>query len=238
MALFLLWLFLYRKDIFRTNRDFWRKTLFIIFIAGIVVLPWVIRNCYIHRQFVFMQTPALDIWVGNNINASGTNYLKDGTPVHGLMPEDMINKIYASDELGQDRIFKEAAYRFIKEHPGKFALLFFRKLYYFWWFSPQTGVNYSHIYLIIYKIFYSLVVFFAIWGIAFVLTEDEQKARRKTLLILALFLAISIMQSLFYVEGRHRWAVEPLLLIFTAKGLILGINTIKNIFSLKRMVQK
>jgi 4-amino-4-deoxy-L-arabinose transferase-like glycosyltransferase len=238
IPLFLLWLFLYRKYIFRTKRDFWLKSFFIIFIAGIVILPWVIRNYSIHRQFIFMQTPAADLWVGNNINASGTNYLEDGRPVFESMPKDFINKIFASDELTQDRIFKEAVYRFIKEHPDKFILLFFKKLYYFWWFSPQAGIKYQRIYLLIYKLFYSAILFFSICGIISVLIKAERKVIRETSFILLLFLAISIMQSLFYVEGRHRWAIEPLLLIFTANGLISGTDAVKNIFNLKRMVQK
>ena len=40
------------------------------------------------------------------------------------------------------------------------------------------------------------------------------------LCILLMLLSISLAQSIFYVEGRHRWAVEPLILIFTAAGIL------------------
>jgi hypothetical protein len=36
-----------------------------------------------------------------------------------------------------------------------------------------------------------------------------------------LFLAsISVFQSLFYVDGRHRWGVEPVFLIIAAAGIL------------------
>ena len=37
-------------------------------------------------------------------------------------------------------------------------------------------------------------------------------------LVLGLIGAVSILQTAFYVQGRHRFLVEPLLLIFTAIG--------------------
>jgi hypothetical protein len=41
----------------------------------------------------------------------------------------------------------------------------------------------------------------------------------KAVLLVMLLLALSGLQSLYYVEGRHRWAVEPLLLAISGGGI-------------------
>ena len=213
IPLFLIWLD--RKDI----RGRWLKSLVIISITGIVILPWIIRNYYIHREFVFIQAPSINLWVGNNIHATGGNYLKDGRMVLEAMPEDFVNKVYAADELTKDKIFKEEVYKFIKAHPYKFISLFFKKLYYFWWFSAVAGIKYPYLYMVGYKVWYAIILFFAICGGFFALSSGGYGVRNKAWLLLIFFMGISIMQSLFYVECRHRWTIEPLILIFSANGI-------------------
>lgn len=237
IPLFLFWL-LFNKNIGRRIRDRCSKSFLIIIITGIVILPWVVRNYYVHHKFVFMQTPSIDIWVGNNINATGSNYSTDGKTVLRTMSRDFIDKIYAADELTKDKIFREEAYQFVKNHPYKFVNFFFKKLYYFWWFSPQTGLLYPHIYLIIYKVLYSIIFFSAAYGIVLSLILEDLRVKRKIYLLLLFFLAISVLQSIFYVEGRHRWAIEPILLVFTAQGLILGMNTTKKYLKIKMRFAK
>jgi hypothetical protein len=48
----------------------------------------------------------------------------------------------------------------------------------------------------------------------------DSARRGAILVILACCLAISVLQSLYYVEGRHRLAIEPLLLMFTSIGVV------------------
>lgn len=230
LPLFLMWL-LSQDGFLKAAGKVWMKSIFIVFMTGIVISPWIARNYHVHHKFVFMQTPSVDLWVGNNVNATGGNYLRDGREVLESMPEDFIDAVYAADELTKDAIFKKAVLEFMKDHPYRFVLLFFKKLYYFWWFSPVAGIKYPHIYLQVYKILYSISLFFAVWGIVFSVVWAKREIRRKTYPLLLFFFAISVMQSLFYVEVRHRWAIEPLLLIFTAKGLVLSAGLIKKISS-------
>jgi len=43
--------------------------------------------------------------------------------------------------------------------------------------------------------------------------------------VLGLFLlGLSGLQSLYYVEGRHRWAVEPLWLVVAGGGAVWAIE--------------
>lgn len=192
----------------------------VLFISFLIILPWTIRNYAIHRQFIFIQASAGELfWRGNNINASGSSYRADGRTMLESASPDFLEELYSLDELGQNELFKEEAFDFIKTHPFKAVRLFIKKIYYFWWFSPQSGIEYPRPYLLSYKILYSGILLFAVLGIVFSLRSKINNIKWGAKLITLLFISISVAQSLFYVEGRHRWAIEPLLLIFTAYGL-------------------
>jgi len=202
---------------------------FIILLTSfLIILPWMIRNYMVHRQVVFMQTTTGEVfWRGNNTNASGSAYKIDGRTVLGSSSPEFLKKLYSLDEMEQNKLFREEAFNFIKSHPFKAISLFVKKNYYFWWFSLQSGMEYPKLYLLIYKALYSIVILFGILGIIFALSSKIDNIRENTLLMLFLFLSISFAQSLFYVEGRHRWAIEPMLLIFTANGIASIKNMVK-----------
>jgi len=189
-------------------------------IALLVISPWVARNYVLLDKPVFIQKAGEVFWRGNNLNATGTAYAADGKPMINSAPEEFVRKIHASGEIEQDKLFWDTAFEFIGDNPFRFIELTMKKFYYFWWFSPQSGLRYPETYLKIYKIFYSIILFFAACGLALALSSKKRKVIEASYLLLCFFLTISALQSLFYVEGRHRWAIEPLLIIFTAKGLI------------------
>ena len=45
------------------------------------------------------------------------------------------------------------------------------------------------------------------------------------MLLVVFMLGISVAQSFYYVEGRHRWGVEPLLLILVGGGIAHVVRT-------------
>ena len=155
--------------------------------------------------------------VGNNPFASGSSYDAEGRLVFDeLLPQSVRDKVYSLSELEQNTYFRDYVVKFIKENPSKFANLFFRKIFYFWWFAPQAGVLYSKLYLTIYKVYYLFIVVFAIIGLASLLRRE----REVVAIIILFFAAITLSHALSYIEIRHRWGIEPLVLIFTASGLI------------------
>ena len=40
-------------------------------------------------------------------------------------------------------------------------------------------------------------------------------------ILVAISLTLAMVHALSYVEGRHRWGVEPLLLLLTARGIFV-----------------
>lgn len=196
-----------------------KKLFFVYILISLILLsPWLIRNYLIYRKVLIVSTSANVFWRGNNPLATGTSLAASGKP---MLEEakDFYSSIYGKSEMEQNRIFWNESFKFIRNNPMKFVKLFFRKFFYFWWFAPTTGSEYKKEWLSIYKIFYSVILLFSLLGI-FGIKKLSSLRRYDALIVILLMSVIAIAQSLFYVETRHRWAIEPLLLIFAAKGLV------------------
>lgn len=221
------WLFFILKGRF-TNKILHMLVLFIF-----VILPvsgWTMRNYMVHGKFIPSATVDAEVfWRGNNANATGSSYQASGNPVL-LADRALYLKVISLKELEQREAFRKEAMNFVRKNPDKFIDLFFKKLFYFWWRSPTTGMLYPSSYTIVYGYLYYIYAFFAILGFYKILIK-KISVRTVNFVLLILFLfSISIFQSFFYVEGRHRWAVEPIFLIISAIGMISFSDSVCKLF--------
>ena len=60
---------------------------------------------------------------------------------------------------------------------------------------------------------YYLPVFLLALVGSWVVGRDRAGPRHAVVLLWMMMGALAVAQSLFYVEGRHRWAIEPLLIV-------------------------
>ncbi len=189
-------------------------------VATAVIAPWTIRNSLIHHRFVFLlTTDAEDFWRGNNPYATGHSYVdKDHIVLTSIPPEELADLQGQPDELSQAKWFSDRARAFVREHPDQFARLTLMKFYQFWWFAPQSGTLYPRLWLRLYQAYYVTILILAAIGVSR-LFRAAASARHDALLIGAFLLMLSGLQSLYYVEGRHRWAVEPMLIAFSGGGV-------------------
>jgi 4-amino-4-deoxy-L-arabinose transferase-like glycosyltransferase len=197
-----------------------------VLIAGVcttaIIVPWTIRCSLLHHRFVFMiTTDAEDFWRGNNPNATGVTYATtEKTVLEMLPPEEGADLRTQPDELAEADWFSTRSRAFIREHPGRFIQLTALKFFYFWWRAPLTGIEYPNSWFIGYMAYYlvivfsSLIGFYAVWRIG-------GSARQHLVLIGVFLFALSLLQSLYYVEGRHRWAVEPILIAVSGVGVAI-----------------
>ncbi len=186
----------------------------------LVVTPWMLRNGAIYHRFVFMSSLSSELfWRGNNPQATGTTVTSDLTPMLGTLPPDFEQKMAGMDELGQQDTLRRQAWAFIRSNPKKAALLFIKKFLMFWWFAPTSGYRYPPTYFSIYRILYGGALLLGIVGLAWGFRQADQRTRQGILLLTSMALGFSLLQSVYYVEIRHRWAIEPLLLVFTGGGL-------------------
>jgi 4-amino-4-deoxy-L-arabinose transferase-like glycosyltransferase len=196
----------------------WRRTAaplaVLLLVPSVMVTPWLLRNWTAMGAPAMTSTGGEMLWWGNNPEASGGIEAVDGRNMRDGMPPAVRAVLAASPrELVHDRAFRDEALRFIRTDPAAFAALLLRKLGQFWWFGPFSGKEYPRWFLALYKPLYALELILAMAG---VVVAIRSRHRATAWLLLTVPLAISVFQSLFYVQGRHRWMVESFVLVFVA----------------------
>ncbi len=185
-----------------------------------VLLPWTARNVLVYGRPILVMTATWELlWNGNHPGATGAGYGAEGEPVFLLAPASLRQRVRAASEVRQQEIFRDEVLRFLRLNPREAIRLFVMKLFYFWWFSSFSGWFYPSWYLLPYKIVYSVIMTLAILG-AVLAARDIRPIRIATVAVAVGLVAISMSQSVFFVEGRHRIVVEPLLFTLCAKGMI------------------
>ena len=186
--------------------------------ALLVITPWLARNAALFHRFpVFITSGSQSFWQGNNPISTGTAHAADGRPLIAQMPPDLQAKLARTNEIGQSDLFREEAFDFIRRHPAAAIRLFLRKWIIFWGASPTTGIYYPALYTKGYLLLYAAIAAFALWGFW---SERRRIFSAPVFLPLLFLVSVALFQSLYYVEGRHRWVVEPVLLLFTACGVL------------------
>ena len=194
----------------------------------VIIAPWTIRNSLLHHRFVFLlTTDSEDFWLGNNPNATGQTWI-DAT--HSVMmalpPEELADLYRQPNETAQADWFATRSHAFIKANPFQFLRLFLLKFFHFWWYAPQTGVKYPGRWFNLYMIYYVAVLMLAglgVWRIA----QLGPPATQLGWLIGIFLLGISVLQSLYHVDGRHRWAVESMILVLSGGGIALLVDRLR-----------
>ena len=198
----------------------WRRRVgqagLVLVVLVAVNVPWAFRNYRVFDQVMLAQTNKWEsFWVGNNPHASGGHYRADGSLVLKTKPPEMQAALDASDsELRDNRIFRRYALEYVTEQPWHFAKGLLRKAVYFWWFYPHTGVRYPAYALLGYKIIYSALLVFLAGGLWLCWRRRLWTWR---MVYPALFVAgIYGVHTLYFMEMRHRWTIEPVLILFAA----------------------
>lgn len=199
------------------------KKLGITFIFTILALsPWWVRNYLIFRKPIFMTTESIGytLWVGFNEKATGTLWTLSGNTQWDEASVNLKERVLSQkDEIAQQNIFKEEAVNFIVRNPVKSVILYIKRLFYFWWFTPTQGSLYPKIYFVIYKIFYKISLVFIFVSLFNIFLRFNSIDKAVVTLIFSIPILLSLAQGFYYIEGRHRWEIEPLLLLFAAHGI-------------------
>ncbi len=188
-------------------------------IVVLLLLPWMVRNALVHKRFVpLMTTTWMALWEGNNEAATGTEFTVDGRPIKWVHSPELRQRLDGKSELEQMEAFRDAAVDFIRTQPVRAGQLYLRKLGFFWWRSPHSGLWYPGGWTTAYQAWYLLLIGCAVFGFVS-LARGGAGPWAVARLLFWLAVCFSIGQSLFYIGGRHRWTIEPLLSLFSAAGL-------------------
>jgi hypothetical protein len=155
------------------------------------------------------------LFVGNVPPSRGSYHLPSGEVVLEVAAPPLREALRQADERGQARLFAQAARELVFEHPWRFAAGVARKLLYFWTWAPQTGVLYPRHYLPLYLAAYAALVAGA--GVGVVRGWRASADSRQVVLSIAVVsVVVSGLHALLYFELRHRWALEPLLVVLAS----------------------
>jgi hypothetical protein len=203
----------------RTHRRELRVTIAAVSVALLVSTPWIARNWALLGQPVLISTGFEDIWKGNNSAATGSSYVAQGTTIFDVAPPRLLQQLWASDEIHANALFAEETGEFVTRQPAQFASLVARKFFYFWWLPAEAGVLYPVAWLNAYQVYALVMYAFALVGVIGILRAGTADERELLSLIASIGLSLAVVHALTYVEGRHRWALEPLVLLVAARGM-------------------
>jgi 4-amino-4-deoxy-L-arabinose transferase-like glycosyltransferase len=190
----------------------------LVAVALLVYGPWPIRNSLLLGQLVPGSSEATEwLWRGTNPNATGSSLTADGRTMLAAAPPDFEAQVSAASEAERIDLYRAAAYHFIEQHPQDAAGLFAIKLKAFWWGSESTGLLYPTFWTPVYDAWYFTILVFAAVGLWS--TSRDERGRSVAVLIVASLILVALSQAVFYVEGRHRLAVEPLVLVLAGIGV-------------------
>lgn len=194
--------------------------------AALVVvglLPWTAYVSSLYgRPIFFNVTGGIVFWYGNNPAATGSGIDASGRPVFDSIPADLRAGVSHTDALSADAALRDAAWAYIRSDPLAFVVRTGTKLVYFWTVSPSAGALYPALWRSAYLIYYAGIVTLAAIGV--VTRRRDRSSDAAIVAIVSLFAFVSILQSVFYVDGRHRWEVESVLLCLSGGGLAAVIR--------------
>lgn len=188
----------------------------IVAVALLIASPWLIRNAIVFGKPVgFISATGYNLWIGNNPATTGGALAADGRGMDLTNPA-LLASLAGLTELEQQEVYRRAAWEYIESHPWTAVRNYGLKLRSFLFWSPLTGAWYPGSFRTAYQAVYLALFVAALVG-AYRLARAGQGAA--VVLFVSFVLSIGLVQSVFFVEGRHRWQVESGLVVLAACGL-------------------
>jgi len=173
----------------------------------LILSPWVVRNYEVFGRFVFLRDDfGLQFRLGNNKMA-------DGMLIATLQPnlnKPELEKFQRMGELAYAEDCKQMAFEWVRENPGRFAVISSKRFFYFWNGVPKPSDS-SVPWDFRNSLFLAWSVL-AIWGSGRALRQKKFGAW----LFAGLILTYPTTYYFVYPHARYRHPMEPELMILTA----------------------
>ncbi|MFI5103662.1 MAG: ArnT family glycosyltransferase [Terriglobales bacterium] len=175
-------------------------------IMAVCLSPWLARNYATFGRFVFVRDDfGLQLRLGNGPYA-------DGLLMAYLQPNLNVYEMQRFRQLGELRYAEECkrqAFDFIREHPGRFALLSVKRFVYYWAGAPKP--NEGPALTALRNSLFLASSLLALWGMGRALGKRKSGAWLFALLVLS----YPTVYYFVYPHARYRHVIEPELLILT-----------------------
>jgi 4-amino-4-deoxy-L-arabinose transferase-like glycosyltransferase len=218
----LVWLYLAAKE--ERKKKAW-AILSILAIIIIMLSPLSIRNYILFKKPFLIQTnKGESLWLGNMPDSGGSLFTDGMVPLQEKGESQLSPEFYSMNEIEKGEYLARLTAGYFRNDPVRFIGRIFKKMYYFWFFSPYQGGLYPAPWARAYKAYYLLMFCLAVFAVFYNLFASKKWNGTDALLVALFFLSLMAAHSLYYVEARHRWAVEPLMLAFSANGIVALIS--------------
>jgi len=231
----LLWLIFKGRSFEKIKSQFTKVLAAYILGLLIIIVPFVIRNISKSNSFVLITpTEGLNFYMGNNspnsdvfVNPEGFNYYEDIAGINYLKTTEKKNFLPAEASMkwfqkGLDFIFDNPIDAFFLTSKKAFLILGDTE-------NPETSSTdyefYRETYSSVLKLplisFYSVALF----GLAGLIYSWRE--RKKISLFYWFSLSIFVMLAMFYVSGKTRMLLSPILIIFSSYGIYSIFKSLK-----------
>jgi 4-amino-4-deoxy-L-arabinose transferase-like glycosyltransferase len=183
------------------NNRFLKSVLFFLIPIILVILPWEIRNYRVLGKIIpITSSGGSNLYIANNPISDGgsVGYRK-------LMKSGVFHLGEEEGEIEYNRLYREKALALIKDNPGRFIYLAFKRL--LWFYHLDYHYQGNPVLVIIFHILLLLALIGA-WL--------SRLHWRKTILLGMVILNFTIVHMIFLPAGRYRLPIVPFLLVFSA----------------------
>jgi 4-amino-4-deoxy-L-arabinose transferase-like glycosyltransferase len=134
----------------RTSKVIRKRLLSMFLLSGLIcsliLAPWIVRNYRVFDKIIPLKASfGLNLWMGNNPNATGYLYTTDGIPMQDTLSTKMKIHLSEFDEVARYNILRNMALEWIFKHPKKFLGLTIKRIGYLWWISPTYRITTANI---------------------------------------------------------------------------------------------
>lgn len=174
------------------------------FVFFLVLSPWLIRNYEVFGRFVFIRDDfGLQFRLGNN-------KMSDGMLFASLQPNlnpSEFEKFQRMGELSYEAYCRRLAFDWIRENPGRFAIISMKRFFYYWNGVPRPTASLAP-WDFRSSLFLASSVM-AIWGLGRALRQKRPGAW----LFAGLILTYPAVYYFVFPHARYRHPIEPELFI-------------------------
>ena len=193
----------------------------------IVMTPWILHNYNAQGQFLLTSTNGgLNFWIGNNPQATGEYIFPT------QIDRELVTRVADWPEVERDRFFYARGLEFAQTAPSVFFANFGKKLFYYLFFRPNIGSNYTGAQIPIFELAklgfvasWTLMLPFAVFG----LFKTGQYWREHFLLLVVL-ITQAIISALYFTGTRFRTPLDGFAMIWASLGICFIIAKIQAYF--------
>ena len=201
----------------------WKRVALSCLLAGLVIAPWTARNFVVMGSFIpVTDSAAYALFKGFNPLANGSGHWVDEHQIAQQLLGTEFRAVPPSPhyEMDVERVYAKAVREFLIQHPWRaFVELPPIKLALFWFFDAHDPTTHGLLYQL------------ALWtlmipaAIGLFLAGKTLAADPVHRVVLAMFLAQSVVMICYAVHARYRMNVEPFLTAYAAYAIWLLAET-------------